>query len=91
VFHERTHLSLPAAAYNALFAAIPRLLSTEGAGALGTLPMAVGGKSGAIGRPPPLPSRYYARRAVLTEIERRLAEYPVLVLQGGTGATLYAV
>jgi hypothetical protein len=85
VFHERTHLSLPAAAYNALFAAIPRLLATEGAGALGTLPMAVGGKSGAIGRPPPLPSRYYARRAVLTEIERRLAEYPVLVLRGGTG------
>jgi hypothetical protein len=80
LFHERTQVSLPAAAANALLAAIPRHLVPAG-----PLPVAVGGKSGLIGRPPPLPARYYARQAVLADIFRRLSSHPVLVLQGGTG------
>jgi hypothetical protein len=80
VFHERTHLSLPAATANVLLAAIPKHLVPAGA-----LPLAVGGKSGGVGRPPPLPSRYYARDTVLADIARRLAAYPILLLRGGTG------
>jgi hypothetical protein len=85
VFHERTHVSMPAATYDALLAIIPRHLATLGAEGSGALPLAVGGTSWAVGRPPPLPSRYYARGAVLGDIERRLAAYPILVLLGGTG------
>ena len=80
VFHEQTHQSLPAATVKALLAVIPKHLVPDGA-----LPLAVGGKSGTVGRPPPLPLRYYAREAVLGDIARRLAAYPILVLQGGTG------
>ena len=80
LFHERTHISLPAATANALLAAIPQHMVPAG-----PLPVAVGGKSGAVGRPPPLPARYYAREAVLADIAGRLSSYPVLVLQGGTG------
>src|SRR5271166_3167604 len=80
LFHERTQVSLPAATANALFAAIPQHLVPAG-----PLPLAVGGKSGLVGRPPPLPARYYARQAVLADITGRLSSYPVLVLQGGTG------
>jgi len=80
LFHERTHVSLPAATANALLAAIPQHLVPTG-----PLPVAVGSKSVAVGRPPPLPARYYARQAVLADITGRLSHYPVLVLQGGTG------
>ena len=80
VFHELTHLSLPAATVTALLAVVGRHLVPAGA-----VPLAVGGKSAAIGRPPPLPSRYYARSTVLADIAERLSAYPVLVLQGGTG------
>ena len=83
VFHARTHVSMPAATYNALLAIIPQHLATLGSD--GTLPQAVGGTRSAVGRAPPLPSRYYARGAVLGDIERRLAVHPILVLQGGTG------
>ena len=80
LFHELTHVSLPAATANALLAVIPEhLVPTR------LLPLAVVGRSRAIGRPPPLPARYYARQAVLAEISARLSSYPVLVLQGGTG------
>ncbi len=74
---------MPAATYNALLAIIPQHLATLGAD--GALPQAVGGARSAVGRAPPLPSRYYARGAVLGDIERRLAVHPILVLQGGTG------
>ncbi|WP_426420305.1 hypothetical protein [Bradyrhizobium genosp. A] len=80
LFHDRTHVSLPAAAANALFAAIPQRLVPAG-----LLPVAVGGKRLAVGRPPPLPARYYARQSVLAEITTRLSSHPVLLLQGGTG------
>jgi hypothetical protein len=80
LFHERTHVSLPAATVNAILAAIPQHMVPAG-----PLPVAVGGKSGSVGRPPPLPARYYAREAVLADIAGRLSCYPVLVLQGGTG------
>jgi hypothetical protein len=80
LFHERTHVSLPAAAANALFAAIPRHLVPPG-----PLPVAVGGKSRAVGRLPRLPARYYARQPVLANVTTRLTSYPVLILQGGTG------
>ncbi len=80
LFQERTQVSLPAATANALLAAIPQHLVPAG-----PLPVAVGGKSGVVGRPPPLPTRYYARQAVLADITGRLSSYPVLVLQGGTG------
>jgi hypothetical protein len=80
LFHERTRVSMPAAAANALLAAIPQHLVPAG-----PLPVAVGGRSVAAGRPPPLPARYYARQAVLADITGRLSSYPVLVLQGGTG------
>lgn len=83
VFHARTHVSMPAATYNALLAIIPQHLATLGSD--GALPQAVGGTRSAVGRAPPLPSRYYARGAVLGDIERRLAVHPILVLQGGTG------
>jgi hypothetical protein len=81
LFHERTHVSLPAATANAFFAAIAQNLMPAGP----PLPVAVGGRSRAIGRRPPLPARYYARQAVLADISARLSSYPVLVLQGGTG------
>jgi hypothetical protein len=74
---------MPAATYNALVTIIPQHLATLGAD--GALPQAVGGTRSAVGRAPPLPSRYYARGAVLGDIERRLAAHPILVLQGGTG------
>jgi hypothetical protein len=80
LFHERTHVSLSAATASALLAAIPRYLVPAG-----PLPMAVGGKRGTIGRPPPLPARYHARQAVLADVAARLSAYPVLILQGGTG------
>jgi hypothetical protein len=80
LFHERTHVSLPAATANALLAAIPRHLVPAG-----PLPVAVGGKSRAVGRLPRLPARYYARKVVLVDIATRLSSYPVLILQGGTG------
>ena len=80
LFHELTHVSLPAATANALLAAIPQHLMPTG-----PLPLAVGGRSRAIGRPPPLPARYYARQAVLAEISARLSSYPVIILRGGTG------
>jgi hypothetical protein len=80
LFHERTSVSLPAATANALLAAIPQHLVPTG-----PLPVAVGSKSVAVGRPPPLPARYHARQAVLADITGRLSGYPVLVLQGGTG------
>ncbi|WP_158930097.1 hypothetical protein [Acidisphaera sp. S103] len=79
-FSERTHVSLPAAAANALYAAIPQHLVPTG-----PLPVAFGSKIRVIGRPPPLPARYHARRSVLSDITGRLLSYPVLVLQGGTG------
>jgi hypothetical protein len=80
LFQERTQVSLPAAAAEALFAVLPQHLVP-----LGSLPVAVGGKSEAIGRPPPLPARYYARQGVFSDITARLLSYPVLVLRGGTG------
>jgi hypothetical protein len=80
ILHERTHVSLPAATAGMLFAAMPRHLVPAGA-----LPLAVGGKSGIIALLPPLPSRYYARAAVLADIGGRLSAHPALVLQGGTG------
>ena len=80
LFHERTHVSLPAATANALFATISQHLVPAG-----PLPVAVGGRSRVITRPPPLPARYHARHSVLTEIAGRLLSHPVLVLQGGTG------
>jgi hypothetical protein len=83
VFHARTHVSMPATTYNALLAVIPQHLAALGAD--GALPQAVGGTSSVVSRAPPLPSRYYARGAVLGDVERRLAVYPILVLQGGTG------
>ncbi len=83
VFHARTHVSIPAATCNALLAIIPQHLATLGAD--GVLPQAVGGTRSVVGRAPPLPSRYYARGAVLGDIDRRLAVHPILVLQGGTG------
>ena len=85
VFHERTHVSMPTAIYDVLLATIPRHLATPGVEGSGVLPLAVGGQNWAVGRPPPLPSRYYARGTVLGDIERRLAAYPILVLLGGTG------
>jgi hypothetical protein len=48
LFHDRTHVSLPSAAANALLAAIPQLLVPAG-----PLPLAVGGKRLAVGRPRP--------------------------------------
>jgi hypothetical protein len=83
IFQARTHVSIPAASYNALLAIIPKHLSTLRAG--GVLPEAVGGTTSVVARAPPLPSRYYARRAVLDDIERLLTIYPILILQGGTG------
>ena len=83
VFHARTHVSMPAATYNALLAVIPQHLATLEAD--GALPQAVGGASAVVSRAPPLPSRYYSRTAVLGDIERRLAAYPILFLQGGIG------
>jgi hypothetical protein len=80
LFYDRTHVSLPAATANALFAAIPQHLMP-----VGPLPVAVGTRSRAIGRPPPLPARYYTRQAVLAEVTAQLSSYPVLVLQGSTG------
>ena len=80
LFHERTHVSLPAATANALLAALPQHQVLAG-----QVPVAVGGKQGAVGRPPPLPARYYARQTVLADIAARLSAYPVLILQGGTG------
>jgi hypothetical protein len=80
LFHERTHVSLPAATVDALLAAIPQHMMPAG-----PLPVAVGSKSGTVGRPPPLPARYYEREAVLADVALRLSSYPVLVLQGGTG------
>ena len=80
LFHDRTHVSLPSATANALVATIPQLL-VPGA----PLPLAVGGKRLAVGRPPPLPARYHARLSVLAEIMTRLSSHPVLLLQGGTG------
>jgi hypothetical protein len=80
LFQDRTRVSLPADTVNAVFAAIPQLLAQPG-----PLPIAVGGKSGAVGRPPPLPARYFARQAILADITGRLSSYPVLVLQGATG------
>ena len=80
LFHDRTHVSLPSAAANALLAAIPQLLVPAG-----PLPLAVGGKRLAVGRPPPLPARYHARQSVLAEIAARLSSHSVLLLQGGTG------
>jgi hypothetical protein len=80
LFHDRTHVSLPSATANALLAAIPQLL-VPGA----PLPLAVGGKRLAVGRPPPLPARYHARQSVLAEIKARLSGHPALLLQGGTG------
>lgn len=79
-FADRTRVSLPTATFTALLAAIPRHLVPEDSFAL-----AVGGRSGVIGLPPPLPARYYARASVLTELSQRLSESPVLVLRGGTG------
>jgi len=79
-FHERTHVSLPAATAIALLAAISRQLVPGE-----PLPVAAGGKRGAVGRPPPLPARYYARQAVLADMAARLSTYPALILQGGTG------
>jgi hypothetical protein len=88
LFHELTHVSLPTATVNAVYAAIAQHL-----GHVGPLPVAVGGRSRAIGRPPPLQVRYYARQTVLAEISARLSFYPVLVLQGGTdvGKSIAAV
>ena len=80
LFHERTHVSLPAAAASACFAVISRHLPL-----VGTHPVAVGGVSRTVGRPPPLPARYYARKSILADITNCLSSYPVLVLQGGTG------
>jgi len=80
VFHARTHVSMPAATYDALLAIIPQHLATLGAD--GALPQAVGGTSSAVGRAPPLPSRYYVRGAVLGDIEQRLGVYPILVPAG---------
>jgi hypothetical protein len=80
LFNERTRVSLPAAVADALLAAIPQHLVPAG-----PRPRAIGGKSRAIGRRPPLPARYYARQAVLADITARLSSYPVLILQGGTG------
>jgi len=80
LFHERTHVSLPAATANLLLAAIPQHM-----GPTGSLPVAIGGRSVAIGRPPPLPARYYSREALLADIATRLSSYPVLILQGATG------
>jgi hypothetical protein len=73
LFHDRTHVSLPSATANALLAAIPQLL-VPGA----PLPLAVGGKRLAVGRPPPLPARYHARQSVLAEIKARLSGHPAL-------------
>jgi hypothetical protein len=80
LFQERTHVSVPTATMNALLADFPQHMVPAG-----PLPMALGGKSGAIGRPPPLPARYYLRESVLADIAGRLSSYPVLVLQGSTG------
>jgi hypothetical protein len=80
LFHERTRVSLPAVTANALLAAIPRQLVP-----VGPLPVAIGGKSGLAGRPPPFPVRYHARQSLLADITGQLSSYPVLVLQGGTG------
>ena len=83
IFHARTQVSIPAATYNALLAIFPQHLATLGAD--GVLPQAIGGTGSAVGRATPLPSRYYARGAVLDDIKRRLAIHPVLVLHGSTG------
>ena len=85
VFHERTQQSVPAATITALLAAIPKLSATLGADAFQNTPLAIGGNSAVISRPPPLPFRYYARVSVVADIGRRLTDYPVVVLQGGTG------
>lgn len=74
LFHERTQVSLPVATFNALLKMIPQQLVPAG-----PLPVAVGGKREAVGRPPPLPARYYAREAVLANIADRISSYPVLV------------
>ena len=80
VFHARTHESMPAGT-STLLAAILHHLPSAGQ----PLPVAVGGRSDAVGRVPPLPGRYYSRQSVLAQIAGRLSSYRVLVLQGGTG------
>jgi tetratricopeptide (TPR) repeat protein len=79
-FADKTRVSLPAATVTALVAAIPKHLAPDAA-----LALSVGGRSSVIGLPPPLPARYYARTAVLTDLSRRLSTSTVLVIQGGTG------
>lgn len=85
VFCERTHQAIPAATYNAIQATIPKILAMHGAADFGSTAVAIGGKTVLIGRPPPLPARYYARATVLTDMGQRLSKYGVVVLQGGTG------
>ncbi|QSR85309.1 hypothetical protein [Methylacidimicrobium sp. B4] len=80
LFYERTYVSMPAATANML-----RGFFEQHWKSAGPLPMAIGGRASWIGRPPPLPARYYRRQAIMDEIAARLSSDPVLVLQGGTG------
>jgi hypothetical protein len=80
LFHDRTTVSLPAAVAYRLLATIPQHLVPTG-----PLPVAVGGRSNAVGRPQLLPPRYYARHALFHSIGIQFASHPIVVLQGGTG------
>jgi hypothetical protein len=83
VFDERTQVSIPAATLYALLRLIPQHLVKPGVDAV--FPQAVGGMHSTVGGSPRLPQRYYRRSAVLAEIDRRLARYPILALLGSTG------
>jgi hypothetical protein len=80
LFQDRTHESVPAGVLQALLAAIPADRLPAGA-----MPVAIGGRTGPIGRVPPVPTRFYRREALDRLISERLAAYPIVVLQGGTG------
>ena len=80
LFAEKTRISLPAAFADQLFAALERQF--PGAGAV---PTAIGGAAVAISRPAPAPPRYFARVALLEDIDGRLSRRGALVLEGGTG------
>lgn len=80
LFDDKTRQNLPAALVDRMLVALAgHLPSTD------SVAIAVGGAATAIGRPLPLPPRYFARTEVLDEVDRRLRRDGVLVLEGGTG------
>ncbi len=80
LFDSKTRQSLPAAAYDSILGAFGALYESRGSAMT-----AIGTTTATIGRPPPLPPRYFARTQVLAEVERRIFHQTTLVLEGGTG------